>query len=345
MKRTLILFTMLFFVFITACTNEKEKEKTNDEPSSSENQPVEKETAVSPLTGNAATGSIDSRPIAVTINNHPKARPQSGLNKADIVYEALAEGTITRFLAIYQSEKPKIIGPVRSAREYFVDLSKGYEAIYISHGWSPTAKEMLESEHLDYLNGLFYDGTLFWRDSTRKAPHNSYISFENVVKGAKENGYSMTKEVAPLPFLSDEEISGISGEEMLEAVVSYGSKPEWRIKYVFDQQLGRYKRYSGDELTVDRETEEPVLLDNIFIVQTDHRFLDDYGRRTIDLNSGGEGILLQKGMMKRVDWKNVNGRILPYENEEQVKLVPGHTWINIVPDLDKAFQNSAEKGE
>ena len=86
-----------------------------------------------------------ARAVAVMVNNHPKARPQSGLNKADIVYEILAEGDITRFLAVFQSEKPENIGPVRSARAYYIELAKGLNALYIAHGYSAEAKEMLRT--------------------------------------------------------------------------------------------------------------------------------------------------------------------------------------------------------
>ena len=87
---------------------------------------------------------IEGRAVAVMINNHPAARPQSGLHKADIVYELLAEGDVTRFLAIFQSEQPDNIGPVRSARSYYIELAKGYDSLYIAHGNSPDAKKMLE---------------------------------------------------------------------------------------------------------------------------------------------------------------------------------------------------------
>ncbi|CAM5214030.1 hypothetical protein UACE39S_04412 [Ureibacillus acetophenoni] len=69
------------------------------------------------------------RPIIATINNHPAARPQSGLGSADVVYEMLAEGDVTRFLALYQSELPEKIGPVRSARDYFIEIALGLDAL------------------------------------------------------------------------------------------------------------------------------------------------------------------------------------------------------------------------
>ena len=84
---------------------------------------------------------VEGRAVAVMVNNHPAARPQSGLNKADIVYELLAEGDVTRFLAIFQSEQPDNMGPVRSARDYYIELAKGFDSLYIAHGNSPDAEE------------------------------------------------------------------------------------------------------------------------------------------------------------------------------------------------------------
>ena len=146
---------------------------------------------VTPFTGERVAEEISTRPILATINNHPKARPQSGLAQADIVYEMLAEGDVTRLLALYQSEIPEKIGPVRSARSYFIDIAKGFDAFYIAHGYSPEAKSMLESRVVDNINGMHYDGTYFKRSSERKAPHNSYISGDNVLAGAEKVGASL----------------------------------------------------------------------------------------------------------------------------------------------------------
>ena len=79
------------------------------------------------------------RPVLATINNHPLARPQSGISDADIIYEIAAEGNMTRLLALFQSELPEEIGPVRSARDYFVHIAKGLDAFYVAHGYSPDA--------------------------------------------------------------------------------------------------------------------------------------------------------------------------------------------------------------
>src|SRR4051812_45051859 len=174
-----------------------------------------------PLTGLGSSDEINGRAIAVMINNHPQARQQSGLYKADLVYEVLAEGSVTRFLAIFQSEQPDIIGPVRSARDYYIELAKGYDSLYIAHGFSPDAQVMLNAGYIDDLNGLYYDGTLFERASFRKAPHNSYISFDHILEGARQKGYEMEEMPDSLSFLTEDEVNALTGEEANEFSISY----------------------------------------------------------------------------------------------------------------------------
>lgn len=284
-----------------------------------------------PLTGKGSQTNTDGRAVAVMINNHPKARPQSGLNKADIVYELLAEGDITRFLAVFQSEKPGNIGPVRSARDYYIGLAKGLNALYIAHGYSPEAKQMLDNGEVDNLNGMVYDGTLFKRASFRQAPHNSYITYDNVLKGAELKHYSMKKSPPSFTFMSEEESKNLTGDSASSVKISYSSNSQFECIYQYDSGIGRYKRFSGGVQTVDLETKEPILLDNIFIVEAVHKVSDSAGHRDIDLQSGGKGYLLQKGKVNEVDWKNVDNRIIPYKNGKKVPFVQGKTWVNVVP--------------
>ncbi|MGX6444646.1 DUF3048 domain-containing protein [Neobacillus sp. K501] len=285
-----------------------------------------------PLTGVASEIETDGRAVAVMINNHPKARPQSGLHKADIVYELLAEGDITRFLAVFQSEKPDNIGPVRSARDYYVELAKGLDALYIAHGYSAEAQKMLERGEIDNLNGMVYDGTLFKRATFRSAPHNSYITYENIVKGAVENSYMMDQTPPAFTFLTEEESKNITGEDATTVNITYSNGGISNSTYEYDASVGKYKRFSsGGEQTVDYDTKEPVLLDNLFIVETNHAIEDEVGHKNIDLESGGRAYLVQKGKVMEVQWKNDNGRIVPVKDGVVVPFVPGKTWVNVVP--------------
>jgi hypothetical protein len=243
----------------------------------------------------------------------------------------LAEGNVTRFLAIFQSEHPENIGPVRSARDYYIDLANGYDALYIAHGYSPEAQKMLTSGVIDNLNGMQYDGTLFQRASFRQPPHNSYISYESILKGAKQVGYDMNDIPEALPFYDEEELENIAGETAEQVTVAYLKSNLFKVDYKYDASSKKYARYSNDEQTIDLDSNEPVLLDNVFIVSMEHELLDDSGRREIDLTSGGNGYLLQQGKLIQVEWKNIDGRILPFLNGDELKFVPGKTWINIVP--------------
>ena len=309
--------------------------KDNDQPKKQPEKEKEKAAVktTAPLTGLETKITPPERAVAVTINNHPAARPQNGLSKADLVYEVLAEGSVTRFLAIFQSEKPDKVGPVRSARDYFIDLAKGYDSLYIAHGYSPEAKTMLESGTIDNINGIQHDGTLFKRADFRKAPHNSYITYENIEKGAADKGYKMNQASKALEFMTEEEAGKLEGDSAPVTKVSYGQDPNFAATYTFDEQQEKYTRSSGGAETVEYDTNDPILLDNIIIIETVHSTSDSKGRQDIDLTSGGGAYVLQKGKLQEAEWKNVDGRILPYKDGEQMKLVPGKTWINIVPDL------------
>ncbi|MBE6183812.1 DUF3048 domain-containing protein [Heyndrickxia ginsengihumi] len=334
LKKHFMWFVALLFI-LSACNHHNTNQDQND---GAKKEAKDSKTVTpkyrEPLTGLGTDSKPINRAVAVMINNHPLARPQSGIASADVVYEVLAEGDITRFLAIFQSEQPKTIGPVRSAREYFIKLAKGYHTLYIAHGYSPEAKKMLMNGYIDQLNGIQYDGTLFYRSKARKAPHNSYITYNNILKGAKEKGYSMVTPPSSLPFASEKEIKQITGQPVEKISIHYSKSNDFNAEYRFDSKLQKLKRYSGGKQTIDANNDQPVLIDNLFIVAAKHRLIDDYGRRAIDLTSGGEAYLIQKGKIRKVEWENINGRILPYENGEPVKLVPGKTWINIVENLN-----------
>ncbi|MFD6438235.1 DUF3048 domain-containing protein [Peribacillus sp. NPDC060186] len=335
MKFKRVLFIIIAIFLLAGCSTKEEPVLNDSKPKDAaviKNTDVKNEPPnMFPLTGVATNEDTEQRAVAVMINNHPKARPQSGLSDADIVYELLAEGDITRFLAVFQSEMPNQIGPVRSARDYYIEMAKGLDCIYVCHGNSPEAKTMLDKGYIDNLNGLYYDGTLFQRSTDRNAPHNSYTSFDNIEKGAKEKGYELTGAPEPFTFLTEEEAVGLQGESALKIEISYGSA-EFNVKYEYEGTEEKYKRYSNGEQTVEYKSSKPILLDNIFIIEATHQVVDDKGRLKIDLKSGGKGYLLQKGKVNEVEWVNKDGRIIPVKNDKEVGLIPGKTWVNIIPN-------------
>lgn len=346
MKKISLFFIILLLtaVFLVGC-NDQKTEKTVESKKQEEVEVVEEtqdtqdteETKEAkptyPLTGTEVSEENNNRVIGIMIENSVHARPQSGLHQADLVYEVLSEGTITRFLAFFHSEQPKVIGPVRSAREYYILLNNGYNGVYVSAGGSPGAFKMIDNGLVDHISGLAYDGRYFKRSSARKAPHNMYTSYEEVVKAAEHANITLQKDVPALTFYSGADVT-VEGDDAKRITINYGSETN-TVAYEFDQELSRYKRYNGGQQTADLETDTPVLLDNIFIVEAAHKVIpgDKAGRREINLNSGGRGYLIQSGVVQNVEWENIDGRILP--KGEGIGFVPGKTWINIVPSFDR----------
>ncbi|WP_173917424.1 DUF3048 domain-containing protein [Halobacillus sp. Marseille-Q1614] len=323
MKKSGILFLSILIVLLTAC-NKQGESKTDDgreEVSGSE--------YVYPLTGESSKEPVDQRVIAVMVNNHTNARPQSGLSQADVVYEVLAEGQITRFLALFQSSLPETIGPVRSARPYYMDIAKGFDALYTYHGAAGFINQQVRESGIDYVDGAKYDndGMLFKRTTDRKAPHNSYLLVNGIDPLIQSKGYQMEKNIEPLPFSEETDIKGKAAEKV---TITYGKNEI--VQYEFDSDRKQYLRFSDGEPSIDQETNQQISLDNVLIVHASHDVIDEEGRRDIDLSSGGEGYLLQNGRQFDVEWKNTKGRILPYRDGKPVSFSKGQTWVNIIPD-------------
>ncbi len=256
-------FSALFIGGCSKDASEAEEAVATPEKESVIDEPVKEAVEIAPLTGEAVAEEVTQRPIIVTINNHPAARPQSGLAAADMFYEMLAEGNVTRLLAVYQSKLPENVGPVRSARSYFVDMAKGFGAFYVAHGYSPEAKSMLSNNVVDNINGMNYDGTLFKRSKERVAPHNSYITAENILNGAEKVGASMNYSEKVRQTFYEAEERGKIGIETSQVDIYYGNNEYFHNSYVYDHQNNRYGRQSASVDTKDMLTGEAITLANV----------------------------------------------------------------------------------
>ncbi|MGL4819725.1 MAG: DUF3048 domain-containing protein [Bacilli bacterium] len=320
--------TALLIVSITlsGCGRQESKPEQEIKPEVTKPEPI-----LAPLSGRTLNEQSDARPIAVMINNHPKARPQSGLSKADVVYELLAEGDLTRLLGVFQSQFPERFGPVRSARDYYIELAQGLHALYICHGHSPEAKALFDAGAIDELDGMRYDGTLFKRDPSRYAPHNSYITYENVLAGAEKEGYTTTEQTKGFVFATAEQLAEqfATATDARRITIRYAQSNV--VSYAYDEATHAYMRSVNGELQTDRIDGAPITAANIFVVMTEHTIQDNYGRRDIDLKSGGVGILFQNGKRREVTWQNDDGRLVAYDNGHPAALLPGTTWVQVVP--------------
>jgi len=323
---------LAFALLASACgkqevpANSSELQQVQEPPSSPEEQ-EEKETFryVTPLTGMGTNEELPKRVVMVMINNAPPARPQSGLDKADIVYEVLAEGSITRFVGIYHSQEPKVIGPVRSIRPYYIDIGSGFDAIMVHAGGSPDALATLKGmAHMDEIHNA---GGFFWRESFRKAPHNLYTDLDKIRKGANSLGFRKEAEIPTLTFIDpDHEATGVTANTIN---VRYAN--DYQIGYEYDEDSKSYKRYTEGKPHTDLTTGEQLMATNLLVITSTHRILDNEGRRDVDVYGPGKGYLFQRGKAQEITWERRGGLIRAYAGGQEVPMYPGKTWVNIIP--------------
>ncbi|WP_157738088.1 DUF3048 domain-containing protein [Aneurinibacillus soli] len=284
---------------------------------------------IAPLTGLPADHELKDRVVMVMINNYSKARPQSGLDQADMVYEMLEEGLITRFMAFYQSHSPKIVGPVRSIRPYNVELGQGFDAIMSHAGGSVAALSMLKNGQYADLDEIYAYSKAYWRDKSRRAPHNLYTSIVRLRTGAEAKGYNLGGATPTFSFKAPDEPMG--GETATSIHVMYSKRNT--AGYEYDAATKQYKRLTAGKPHMDKETGKQLTVTNVLVIAAHHRTLDQEGRLEIDTTGPGQGYMFQHGKALSVTWERRNdGAIRAYQNGVEVKLYPGTTWVNVVPD-------------
>lgn len=160
-----------------------------------------------------------------------------------------------------------------------------------------------------------------------------YTSHEKLTKAIEEKGHHTAFNITSLPFLKEDESGNIDDPMAITATeveINYGSATN-NVMYQYDEERNQYLRFNGGVQIVDLENGEPVAATNLFIVEMSHKVIDNAGRRDINLTSGGQALLVQNGQAQKVEWKNVDGQILPYKDGEPLYFVKGKTWINIIP--------------
>lgn len=284
-----------------------------------------------PLTGLVSGQPAHDRPVVVMVENAPQARPQSGLDQADLVYEILAEGEITRFVAVYQSQAPQVIGPVRSIRPYFVKLGEALDGLIVHAGWSQDAMDLIAEHKLDHLDEVYGDSAYYWRSSDRKMPHNLYTSMEKIRQGVANKKFRKEWNLPEAAFaFATEKPQVTSAKSVTKATIHY--LRGYNVSYEYDSQSGLYKRFMEAKPHNDKETGKQLTAANILVCESKHQVLDKEGRREVDVTGPGKGYLLQGGWMKEVTWEQKNGMIRAYSDGRELAMQPGATWVQIIPE-------------
>lgn len=277
-------------------------------------------------------------PAAFMIENHVDSRPPSGLSKASIVYEAEAEGGITRFLAVYATdEKIEMIGPVRSARPYYIDWATEFDALYVHCGGSPDALSKIKKEGVFDLNE-FYNGGYFWRDLSRYAPHNVYTSNDKIRQYLGDTGKNVPNYH---PWLYSAEQKKPKSSSTISIINIYYKTPQFYVQYKYDLEPQKYLRNMGGGPHKDMDGTQ-ISASNILVQYVWSYILDKDGRRSIKTYGQGNAVICSANRCQKGEWKYSTAfdRTIFYVDDKEVKLDPGTTWVEIVPNNYKvAFED------
>ncbi len=297
----------------------------------------------------------NERPIAFMIDNNINAMPQAGLLEADLVYEIIVEGGETRLMAVIKNKNIDQIGPLRSARHYFIDYALENDAIYIHYGQSPQAKADLESLKVDHINGIYESTTNFWRVSSRYAPHNAVTSTKRLDAMIKSRDFKTTsnngsvlnyvaKDFDLEDIKEEKEVQTEEGTTSIEEkVTNIANKVTIpysaynTVKYIYDAETKTYIRYSRDKKQTDWNSGETVFAKNIIITKCKNTTLNDgtnTGRQTLDNIKTLDGYYITNGKYIPIKCQKTSrsGKTV-YEdlNGNEIKVNDGKTFIQICP--------------
>jgi len=271
--------------------------------------------------------------FGVMIDNHVDAWPQAGIDKAFLVIEAPVEAGISRFLAFFSNDQDvEKIGPVRSARPYFLDWNNELDGLYVHVGGSDSVLDQISSGGTFDLNQYWFD-SYFWRALNRYAPHNVYTSTELLKRyvGTKEQAGVASKRLYDTWKFKDADLSGDA--EVKNISVTFDT-PSYVTQWIFDSETRRYLRSQSGSVHL-AEDKSQIASDNVVVIITDVEILDSVGRRSIRTTGEGKAFLFRDGKQLVGIWKkeSESNRLRFYDSDGvEFELNAGVTWIEVIAD-------------
>ncbi|HWQ13028.1 MAG TPA: DUF3048 domain-containing protein [Roseiflexaceae bacterium] len=286
-------------------------------------------------------GTLMRRPFVVMIDNHPKAYPQSGLDKAALVFEALAEFGITRFMAVYVpgvSPDAPAIGPVRSARIYFVQWAMGLHGLYAHAGGSPTGLRLAEStDQIVNLDALHRGGgSYFARNRRRPAPHNLYTSSASLQQAADRLG--VAELVDPEAGFLIKPDAPPEQRPAAQSLSYYFLARQERAGWTYDPASNSYLRLRRGKPAVDGATGQQLSARNVVVIEVQQRPIPGDPKQRIEQEvvGSGPGVLFQDGTARDITWvKEAAGSPLRFYHADgsEAQMNQGQVWVAAVPAL------------
>lgn len=272
-----------------------------------------------------ACENYDSRPFAVMVSSDKEARPLSGISESDMVFEMpVVDVGFTRMMAVYQCGRPKEVGSVRSSRLDFVPLALGVNAIYAHFGGEHKVLDELNNGIIDNIDGLKYDGTIYYRKKSILRPHNAFTNFDLLTQVSKDLGYNLTDSKIAYLHDSDSKSQGNTSPKPL-------FNEDFRVTWQYDRDDNAYYRTRSGDREVDRNTGKQVAAKNVIIMKTTWSPINKDYIRVKTVGSGGV-LVYKNGTVTGGTWekKDDHAKLMFYnQNHKEISLAPGVTWIEI----------------
>lgn len=287
-----------------------------------------------PLTGLDAPDAeaTKRRIISVKIENSPAARPQTNLQLADVVYESIAEGGITRFNAMFHSLSPEDAGPVRSARLSDLNIVPQYGALFVFSGASGSVNAAVNATEIENLSqdaGVSYP---YYRSSQRPAPHNLYVVLGKLREEAERRGMPTTRDNKGLVFDARASVAATPTVTSVEIPFSTAD----RVRWAYDAASNTYLRENNGKVHTDRATGKQLSARNVVVLWARHEAAshDKTGSTTyrITLTGTGRCSVFRDGQRYDGTWEAGADAPPAFKAEDgtQIKLEPGNTWFQVV---------------
>jgi hypothetical protein len=292
------------------------------------------------------------RPLAVIVENYnPDSRPQAGLSAASTVIETLAEGGVTRFMAIYLEHDAAKVGPVRSTRIYFDHWASAFHAILSHVGGNDDAQALLwhlpkvfNIDENRWEKSLFNTGTpLFWRAADREAPHNLYTSTITLRRYAARNHENWVYTQANLPHKAPAAIAHRGHFKTVSIAfanpLGSAADPGYAVVYRYNRQTNTYLRFMGGAPHIDALSKQQIHPANVIVMRTADAVPDPAAgitpeSITIPMIGTGRAIYLRDGTVQTGIWKQANADAPLHFLDRRGRPVafnPGQTWIEVAP--------------
>ena len=284
-------------------------------------------------TATAVPFALDDHPFAVMIDNIAEARPQVGLEAADVIYEAPAEGGIPRLMPLYlrAGGNADRIGPVRSTRHYFVYLANEYRAPLVHIGASPQGFAALTATGLPDIQELA-GNQVFTRDPRRLAPHNAYVSTDSVRAELERQAIATDAGTAGLSFGA----FAPGPAAATHVAIAYPGSPQYIVEYDYDADTQTYARTMDGAPHTDGDSGDRYAARSIIVQQVDVEPIpgDRDGRVDVGLVGTGQGTLIANGTQVDLDWSKADeGSPTEFQRADgqPFRLPEGQVWIQLVP--------------